>query len=137
MGASGVLSSSDSSFLTNPGTQNYASLTTTPLNSDSGVRIDTDRSVYELDQGSPTDRGDWLLAGGTASDYEVRFVQDSGTAVTGTLNTFLALSSDREVTLEGSGVGTINAALTVTIRHATNTSDSIDFTVNLQSEEVI
>ncbi len=119
------------SLLINPGSQSYAHINPNAT-ATSGIRIATDRDVDEQ-QGSGVyaDRGDWLRASGTASDYEVRFTLSTGTLNVGSDSTgsYLALSSSREWYAESTGVG--GATGTVSIRHATRTSDEISFSVSL------
>ena len=135
MAAAGAMAASESSFLTNPGTQTYFDISLGST-STSGIRIATDGDVDERNDAAYSDNGDWLLAGGTASDYEVQFAQNSGDTLAGdTLSTYHALSSSREVRLVTSTSETLAANITVTIRHATNTSDSISFTCTLSADE--
>lgn len=121
------------SLLTDPGNQSFSNVTFS-ADARNGLRIATDGDVDEIDTGPTyTDRGDWYAAGATSSDYEV-FVTNSGDALAfGTLSTWLPLSSSQLWYLEVSPVATETCTLTVTIRHAVNTSDSISFTVDLSA----
>lgn len=128
-----ILSAGSGSFLTNPGDQNYIHVNPSAL-ADNGVRIATDGDVDERDAVSTyTDRGDWLLAGGTASDYEVQATLSSGDTPTGTLGSYLALSTNREWYLDTNG-GFETCVLAITIRRIANTSDSISFNVTLTAD---
>lgn len=130
--ANSAIAGSSVSQLRNPGTQTYTDIFPGGP-SISGIRIATDGDVDQRGSSGYTDRGDWLNSGST-SNYEVRFTQNSGDALDGdTLNTYHALSSNREVRLDTPG-GTEAANITVDIRHATNTSDAISFVCTLSTD---
>jgi hypothetical protein len=124
----------NASYLLDPGTLNF-SHTVVGSTATNGIQIDTDRNIYEI-AGSHIDRSDWLAAGGAASDYEVEFHFNSGTRDGGdSEDTYLALTSDRSVWIATETIETDTAQVRVRIRHATNTSDSIEFLVNLSATE--
>lgn len=131
---SGVVAGSNASFLNNPGTQSYSHITFGGTCSN-GIRVANDGKVYELDNGTATERATWLLSGGTASDYEVQYTVNSGTIDAGTTGSYLALSTFRDAAIQTELVETDTANLTVTIRHATRTTDSISFTATLSATE--
>jgi hypothetical protein len=122
-------------YLIDPGTQNY-SHTVPGGTAQSGVRIATDRDVDEKQAAVYTDRADWLDAGGTASNYEVRVSHNSGDALdagSDSTGVYLALSSNREWYLDALG-GVKSCNLTVDIRQTADTSDAISFTVTLAAD---
>ncbi len=126
------------SFLVELSAQSYSS-TTNGATDRSGVRIATDRDIDEIQTTTPTyiDRGDWLLVGGTASNYEVRCTVNSGTVTGGATcdgSTYLALSTNREWYVEAGSLNT--AQISLTIRHATETNDNVTFTVDLSALEI-
>ena len=126
--ATSAAAAAQASLLIDPGLQVYSAFNPGGPPQTSGIRIATDRDVDENENGAYTDRADWLEASGTPSEYEVQFVQNSGDTLGGAaLSTYHALSSSREITL--ASIGTAN--VTVTIRHATRTTDSISFTCTL------
>ena len=75
----------------------------------------------------------WLLAGGVNTNYEVQ-ATTGGTVSTGTLDSYLATTSNRAWTKTQSGFGSASVTLAVTIRHTTSTSDSVAFTVELSAD---
>ena len=116
-------------------TFNFSSITIGSTDTNA-VRIATDGDIDEFTSSAYVDRGDWLLAGGVASQHEVRFVFESGTQDGGvTAGDFHALSSSREVSISTEGVETDTAEVTVTIRKIVNPADAITFTVNLSATE--
>lgn len=121
-------------------TYNFSTTGTNPASAQSGVRIANDKNVYELAIGNvEIDTGDdWLDAAATAGDYEVKAVVNSGTldGTSDATGSFLSLSSDRNWSISDATIGgTETASLTITIRHATDTSDSIEFDVNLEASK--
>ena len=131
MAGAGAMAAANASFLSDPGTQNYNRIAPSG-DSRCGIRIATDRDVDEIEgTGVYTDRADWLEASGTASNYEVRATLDSGTLSSATATgSYLALSSSREWYTDDIE----SADLTISIRHATNTTDEISFSVQLISD---
>lgn len=93
-----------------------------------GYRIGSDGSVYKIEGASVTSIGTWLLSG-AASDYEVRFTNNSGTAPSGSaLATWLGCGTDREWT-NTDGVSDDNPAdsvNTVELRRAGGTGVILD-----------
>ena len=77
--------------------------------------------------------GTWLYAG-QASGLEIRVTQNSGDAVSGTLNSWLPLSSDRTWSLSRLTNGTNSGVLTVTIRNASTWEELDSATVILIAE---
>lgn len=68
-----------------------------------GYRLTAAGAAQQRVQNTYTALETWLLAG-TSADYEVRATLQSGTLTNGTLNTWQALSSDREwYCVDGSG----------------------------------
>jgi hypothetical protein len=68
-----------------------------------------------LNGGGYTNISTWLRAG-IGAGYECQMVMVSGTNFVGTLNTWLALSSNRSWSLSQSGVGTTSGIGTLSIR---------------------
>lgn len=134
MGAAGA--SANISKLLSVSTQAYANITFGGT-ARSGIRVDTDGYLYEIDTGPTyTQRDQWLHASGTASDYEVIFTLNAGTLDGGvTAGTPHTISVDRDVYIETETVETDTANLTVQIRKITNTSDSTSFTNTLSAQE--
>lgn len=120
--------------LVNPGTQTYSSFVFNGT-ATSGIRIATDGKVYELTGAGASEAAIWLRSG-TASVYEVRYTVVSGTIDSGTTGVYLAISTDRDVSIQTEFEETDTAQLTVHIRHATNTSNAIQFTANLSAQQV-
>lgn len=126
--------SEEGSVLQDPGTQTYSAFAP-GATSHSGIRINTDSTLDERQNASYIERATWLT-GGSPSDYEVRATVVSGTIDGGdSTGAWLSLSSAREWYIQTETVETDTAGLTVSIRHAVNTSDSISFSVNLSAQE--
>lgn len=103
-----------------------------PQNAYTFFKLDSDGHLYYLYGGTKdaygmyqyVDAGLWLLAGVNTA-YEVRFTQVSGQApTTGTLNTWQALSTDRELgyTITTNGYSSKIGVFTIEIRRV---SDSV------------
>lgn len=114
-------------------TETYSHTGTGGAGGDCRIQVDTDGDIYQKG-GLDTKQDDWLLSGGTASEYEVKADVVSGTVDVGdSTGTFLALTTDRQWGVQESALTTDTLELTITIRHATNTSDSISFTAELSA----
>ncbi len=113
---------------------------TNPDNPDSrwSTMLNGDIEEYESDGGSVV-IGDWLLSG-VNSDYEIRAteVSQSGTATrTGTLNTWLVMSSDRTWRItKTSGSGTADWIIDMEIRPAGGGAnlDTCRITLNVERD---
>lgn len=115
------------------GTQSASKTSTSPITASAGWRFNRDATVDRL-QSSWAFLHQWgTPSGGTdGDDYEVRFTKNSGTTPSGSsLNTWLALSATRSVTLSRSSIGSSTCNLTVEIRDvATQTvQDSGTYTI--------
>ena len=103
------------------------------LNATAGYRVNTSGIAEQLLGTSYTTLETWLTSGYTASNYEVRATLQSGTTPSGTLGSWLALSSSREWSLNAVVPGTtVDCTLLIEIRNATTLvvvdSASIDLT---------
>lgn len=108
-----------------------------PATATAGYRLDSDGSAYLTDWSGTYNAigGEWKLSGAVA-DYEARATKVSGTTPSGTLSTWLALSSDRTWSLS-SAAGWYTCVLTVEIRRA-STSEVLDTaTITLEVESVV
>lgn len=97
--------------------------------------VDSDGFIYTK-QGTAAivQQEQWLL-GGTNTDYEVRFTQTGSAgsgSLNGTLSTWLALSTDREINTTTTNGNTYDATVTVDIREVSSgtivATTSIDLT---------
>jgi hypothetical protein len=79
-----------------------------------------------------SDTGDWEDGSEPldASLFEVRATQVSGTTVSGTLNTWLSMSSDRQWSLSNGNQTTIQAQINVEIRQINSISNSDSINVS-------
>lgn len=105
-----------------------------------GYKIDSDGSVYEkIGTGSDSLVETWLDAGAN-TNFEVRFTQTSSNGIgslTGTLNTWLATTSDNSLSLGGAGVGqTASRGITVEIRETVTNTTLTTATVQLDAERL-
>ena len=119
-------------------TVNFSSITFDAIDY-SGVRIATDGDVDERTSvlGPYADRYDWLLVGGTAADYEVRFEYQPGSSANRggiTDANYYQLSTNRETHVYADFIGQpAEATVLVTIRHRVNTTEAVSFTVTLSA----
>lgn len=94
---------------------------------------DGDIAATTTSSGS-TDAGDWIAPKAAApGSYEVLLHQDSGDALDGgsaALDTWLALSSTRTITMTQTGAGVKSASFTVSIRLGSTTLSSGTFTLS-------
>ena len=98
------------------------------LESDGDVMSDS--SIF-----GPVDEGDWVTPKASApGTYEARATLDSGDTPTGTLNTWLALTSNRAWSLTQSTVGSQQAELTIEIRKGSG-SALASATITLYAEQ--
>lgn len=100
-----------------------------------GVRFDSDGNIYERSGTEPTSYssvGVWLESG-SAGDYTIQGVLDSGDALdTGTLNTDLALSTDRTFE-QAATAATETSVITFTLKRGSNTLDTKQVTISAVS----
>ena len=98
------------------------------LESDGDVMSDS--SIF-----GPVDEGDWITPKANApSDYEARATLDSGDTPTGTLGSWLALTSNRAWSLTQSTVGNKQAILTIEIRKGSGATLA-SATITLEAEQ--
>lgn len=99
-----------------------------PTNASAAFRIDSDAHWYSSNNTSTpaTDQGLWVNPSSFSADYEVRVTRTGGSETAFTsgpaLNTWLALTSDREWRLTQTTIGSKNILFTIEIRRA---SDSV------------
>lgn len=87
-----------------------------PASASAAVRLTSAGEVERsLNGGAYANLFTWLLAG-TGAGYECHMTMVSGTDFTGTLDTWLALSSNRTWSLSQSGIGTTSGVGTLSIR---------------------
>lgn len=132
--AAGGAAAAGSGLLNDPGTQNYSAVAFDPTDARSGVRINANGDVEELQNFTYFDRADWIQNPAAASLYEVQVTVQSGTLDFG-LNAgqWYALSASREWGIQTETLETDNASLTVFIRRIANPADEIQFTVTLEA----
>lgn len=97
----------------------------------------TDRTVKDQDNANLD--ASWLDSGYSAADYQIRVTKVSGTTPVGTLNSWLALSSNRtwSLTDDAGAAGSKSCVLTVEIRDAAapNTiRDTATYTLEADSQ---
>jgi hypothetical protein len=87
------------------------------INATAGYRLESDGDIVHTDTSGQTDVGDWLSRKSAAPGaWEVRATLSSGSApVSGTLNTWQALTSNREWT---NSAATVTSVLLIEIRLA-------------------
>lgn len=79
--------------------------------------FESDGDIVAITSVGSADQGDWITPKSAAPGlYEIMAHQDSGDPVTGTLDTWLALTSSRSWSLEQLVAGSATAALTISIR---------------------
>lgn len=118
-------------------TFNFSHSVSDPVNATSGVRINGNgQQVQERDATVYTDRAAWLIGDGDPVDYEAKCdvvsgILDGGNATGSFISCAINSGLGPEWFIQQTSVGSQIAELAITIRHVTNTSDSISFTVNL------
>lgn len=105
-----------------------------------GYMVSSDGDVYEkIGLGSYTSFETWLTSGAN-TNFEVRFTLISSNGIgslTGTLNTWLATTSDNALSLSGAGVGqTAIRGLTVEIRETLTNTVLDTASVSLEAERL-
>lgn len=106
-----------------------------PANAFCAFELQSDGDIQRYFGASNGDVGDWITpisAAGGGAAYECRATLLSGTSPSGTLNTWLSLTSDRSWSLSRSTIGTTTCTLTIEIRRASDgtvlTSQSVTIT---------
>lgn len=117
--------------------QSIQGFTVSPTTASATYRLNTNGSVYQkINAGAYTLVSvgpNWCVPASQASNYECYVTLISGSGVTGTLNTWLALSTTRDWTVSQSAVGFKSASLSVGIRRIGGTSITAN-TVDLYAE---
>lgn len=125
-GGSGLVAISD---------HNSIAIRAYPTAATAAYKLDNDGIAYY--KGPPTSytaiSSEWLLSG-AVGDYETRATKVSGTTPTGTLGSWVALSTDREWVLTQSAAGSSSCVLTVEIRNATTLEVLDTATITLWAE---
>lgn len=105
-----------------------------PNNAVAGYALNSNGSVQQTINNSTSNIGTWLL-GGAASGFEVRATAVSGTVTSGTLNTWLSMSSTNSWTRVNStdGISTAMTVLTVEIRVASTGQVLDSATITLEA----
>ncbi len=104
-----------------------------PSSATAWLQFRNDGAVYDQDNSK---RGDWILPNGAApDDYEIRANSSSpDTPDSGTMDTWLALSSSRTWSESRSGVGIDSKTFTVDIRKGSSGDPLITRTCTLTAD---
>jgi hypothetical protein len=92
------------------------------------------KEQYFDENSTSTPIGDWVIPNGSAAGYECRLTATTGTFSTGTMATWLALTSTRTWTVTQATVGVKQAIGTIEIRDATTLVVKATATVDLTAE---
>lgn len=102
--------------------------------SSAGYELNADGIAYEGVNGSYSAiSGEWLLAG-SASDFEVRATLNSGTTPSGTLGSWVALSTTRTWELSAPSGQVRSCELTVEIRRASDSTVVATATITIDAD---
>lgn len=142
--ASGTIRLSDfhgtsASYLLAVTNKSFSDTSAWPTDVTNGVRIRTNGNVEENDTGIYSVRDQWMGAGGTASNYQVKATATAGASnVSGnSLGVWHSLSGSKGWNVVQTGAGPKTASLTIDIRNASDFSDAIQFTVSLSANAII
>ena len=122
-------------------TDNDFSVLPTPASASASFELGSDgiARLFRANDGNAVIAGEWLLFG-PASDYEVIFVSGSGSFTSGTLNTWLALSTSRSIGNFASrnvvGMTTATGSVIVQIRRIGSAFISASAVVSVTAEAV-
>lgn len=99
-------------------------------------RLESDGDILDISPGT-TDIGDWIVPKVNMADYSVRFELVSGATPSGSaLDTWLALTSNRDITVTRGSNGLTQSIVTVKIARTSDTSTVLDqATVTLEAEK--
>ena len=98
---------------------NSTDLAADPADAESGVMLENDGDLIEVDLSGNIDRGDWITPKSAAGNaYEARVTVNTGTLSTGTGGVWQALGTTRSWTVQQTVIGTKTANITVEIRLA-------------------
>lgn len=73
----------------------YLHIAVTPADATSGVKVDSDGTIYELKGSTYTARYTWLTGSGVNSDYECRWTNTSGVISSGNAGVWQTCGSDQ------------------------------------------
>lgn len=109
-----------------------------PTDASVTYRVANDGTVKEIDNGGTTTHETWILDG-AVGDYEVRFSSLSGTAPSGTLDTWLPLSSNQDITMTRTDdtSGTTSGHVWVEIRKAGEGSSMVIQDLDMQATVIV
>lgn len=97
------------------------------------IDFESDGDIASIVSTGSADAGDWIAPKAAAPGaYEIMAHQNSGDPVTGTLDTWQALSSSRSWSLEQLVVGLASAELTISIRLGSTVLSSGTFTLEAE-----
>jgi hypothetical protein len=99
---------------------------------EAGYRLNSNGKVYEIKNGTFTELETWCTPTSEASNYEARVTVVSGVTPTGTIGSWVALSSTREWTVQEPTPGnTSTSTFTVEIRRTGTTTVLDSATIEL------
>ena len=103
-----------------------------PNTAEAGYRLGADGKVYQNVNGSFTQLQTWCTPTSQASNYEARVTVNSGSTPTGTVGSWVALSSTRDWTISETTSGINNLSnFTVQIRRTGTTTVLSSATIDL------
>jgi hypothetical protein len=112
--------------------QTISSLVFPPNTAEAGYRLGADGKVYKYVTGVFTELETWCTPTTSASNYEARVTINSGSTPTGSVGSWVALSSTRDWTISESTSGVNNVSnFTVEIRRVGGTSSLDSATIDL------
>lgn len=97
----------------------------------------TSGQQVEVKNGNTSVIGNWVNPSTKAADWEIRAVLDSGDTPTGTLGTWLSLSSNREWSFSVSSPESLSCVLTFEFRRVGDTSAEVTIPNNSLSIEIL
>lgn len=110
-------------------------LASDPQDAFCAYELQSDGDVQTFINLSNNDAGDWISPTGLApGTYECRATLQSGTSPSGTLNTWLALTSNRSWSLTRTTVGTVSCVILVEIRLGSTVLASANITLEATVE---
>lgn len=103
--------------------QTISSLVFPPNTAEAGYRLGADGKVYRYINGVFTEVETWCTPTSNASNYEARVTVNSGSTPTGSVGSWVALSSTRDWTVSETTSGVNNVSnFTVEIRRVSTTT---------------
>ena len=105
-----------------------------PDTAEAGYRLNSNGKVYKNQNGSLTEIETWCTPTSEASNYEARVTLISGTTPSGSVGTWVALSSTRDWTIQETIPGdTDTSSFTVEIRRTGTTTVLDSATIDLSA----